>query len=267
MKRLFSCALSLLLCAAAFIPQAGAYDYREDGISDDATVSLTDQMLDAIMEQYTSTIGGQSSVMIASTDTEYELCLDRAVHVYRYTPEDYIAALENGLSAELKTHEWTVWKVPLTGGSGCNYAVIQGDGFSTCYSDTPTESLAFLWDPELVDSKLQGLSGDIYVTSIPIWGITLYVRLEGADTYLMADAGQPDWFGIENWTWYTPEEMLATLQAFAALTEAGGSGGGGGALSDNATFWDTYLIPICLGAGALLLVVLSILLPKLRKDG
>lgn len=257
MKRLFSCVFILLLCAAAFFPKAGAYDYREDSISDDATVSLTDQMLDAIMEQYTSTIGGQSSP--TTTDTEYELCLDRAVHVYRYTPEDYIAALENGLSAELITHEWTVWKVPLTGDSGCNYAVIQGDGFSTCYSDTPTESLAFLWNPELVDSKLQGLSGDIYVTSIPIWGITLYVRLEGADTYLMADAGRPDWFGIENWTWYTPEEMLAVLQAFGAQT--------GVDSVDNGTFGDTFLVPICLGASAVLLVVLSIVLSKLRKDG
>lgn len=247
MKRQLSVLLLSLFCIASLIPSAGAYDYREARIGGDPTVSLTEEMEAAILEEAASD----------AQNASLTLCVEQAVQVYRFTPEEMLAALGGDLRAALEGHTWTVWKVPIEGGSGYRYAVISGDEFSTCYSLTPPESLTFLWAPDTVSGRLEGLEGDLYLANIPTWGITLYISLSGGEARVMADAGRPDWFGIENWTWYSPEEMREALNSYAAQT--GASSGSSGVLTHLA-------LPLSVGAGVILLAVLLVLLPGGKKN-
>ena len=255
MKRRWASLLTTVCMITLLLPQAAAYDFRNDTLADDPAVVLTEELEQAILEEYETTRGESSAAA---------LCPGRAVKVYRFTPEDMLAALEGDLAAALEEHSWTVWKVPIEGGSGYDYAVLTAKEFSTCYSDTPTESLAFLWAPETVEERLAGVAGDLYLTNIPTWGITLYINLDGSETRLMADAGRPDWFGIENWAWYSREEMLDILNAYADQTGfAPGSGGGGGTGGGNVV--TNLVLPLSVGAGVVLLAVLLVLIPRWKE--
>ena len=256
MKRRWAALAAAVCMITLLLPRAAAYDFRDDPLANDSAVALTEELEQAILEEYKTTRGESSAAA---------LCPDRAVKVYRFTPEDMLAALEGDLAAALKEHTWTVWKVPIEGGSGYDYAVLTAKEFSTCYSDTPTETLAFLWDRDAVEEWLAGVTGDLYLTNIPTWGITLYISLSDGEAWLMADAGRPDWFGIENWTWYSQEQMLDILNAYADQTGfAPGSGGGGGTGGGNMV--TNLVLPLSVGAGVILLAVLLVLLTRQKKN-
>ena len=250
MKKLLYCFMISAVLVCAMGQPAFAYDYRSESIENDQNAQAMYSMEEAVLGSL-------------ADDAERWIDFASAVEVHHYEWLDFIAMLgSDDPAAAMENHVWKNWIVPIRGGSGCEYVVLGAESYSTVQNANQKEELTFLYSPEVVDAALESKNFDnVYVVEIPQWHVYFVVLLHEGTLELMPFASRPDFLLVENGMWYTRDDMIAVLSAYAETTQPGSTltaGGGAAGKSSHAVFW-------MIGAAVVLCLLFCLLLAKLRR--